>query len=81
MAKRVTRAKPDSTTLLLLAAIGVIGLFVARRYGVVSGLRAVNSALGIARTARAIRPSAGRPTRKRPARRVQPKVLRFSKPG
>jgi len=78
MTKRMTLVKPQSTTLLLLAAIGIAGLFVARRYGVVSGLRAVNSALGIAP---AVRPSASRSARKRPARRVRSKVLRFSKPG
>jgi hypothetical protein len=66
--------------LLLLAAIGVVGLLVARRYGVVNGLRTVNRALGIARVVRTGRPSAAQSTRKRPARRVRPKVLRFSKP-
>ncbi|SEP11551.1 hypothetical protein SAMN02990966_04056 [Rhodospirillales bacterium URHD0017] len=70
--KRLTQAKPDTTMLLLLAAIGVVGLIVARRYGVVNGLRTVNRALGIARIVR---------TGKRPARRVRPKVLRFSKPA
>lgn len=59
--------------LLLLAAVGVVGLIVARRYGVVNGLRTVNGALGIARTVRA-----GRPTGKRSARRIRPKVLSFS---
>ncbi len=67
--------------LLLLAAIGIVGLLVARRYGAVHGLRAVNRALGIARTVREGRPSAGRAARKRPARKVRPEVLRFSRPG
>jgi hypothetical protein len=78
--KRVTQSKPDLTTLLLLAAVGVVGLLVARRYGVVNGLRTVNRVLGIARIVRTGRPSAARSVRKRPARRVRPKVLRFSKP-
>jgi len=81
MTKRVTQAKPDPAMLLLLAAIGVVGVVIARRYGVVSGLRTVNHALGIARTVGVGRPSPGRPARKRPARRVRPKVLRFSTPG
>jgi hypothetical protein len=81
MVKRMTRAKPDPTMLMLLAAIGVVGLLVARRYGVVNGLRTVNRALGIARIVRPGRPSAARSARKRPARRVRPKVLRFSKPA
>jgi hypothetical protein len=79
--KRVTRAKPDPTMLMLLAAIGIVGLLVAGRYGVVNGLRAVNRALGIARTGRPAHPSARRSTRKRPARTVRPKVVRFSTPG
>jgi hypothetical protein len=65
-AKRGTQAKPDTTMLLLLAAIGIIGLIVARRYGVVNGLRTVNRGLGIARIVRTGRPSASRSTRKRP---------------
>lgn len=73
--KRLTQAKPDTTMLLVLAAIGVVGLIVARRYGVVNGLWTVNRAIGIARIVR----TGG--ARKRRARRVQPKVLRFSKPG
>ena len=80
MTKRVTRAKPDPTMLLVLAAIGLVGLFVTRRYGVVPVLRTVNQALGIARVVRSSRSAAG-PTRKRPARRIRPKVLAFSKPG
>jgi hypothetical protein len=80
MMKWVTQAKPDPTLLLLLAAIGVVGVFVARRYGVVSGLRTVNRALGIARTVQAGRPPGKRPARKRPARKVRPKVVRFAKP-
>lgn len=71
--KRVTQTKPDSTTLLLLAMVGVVGLLVVRRYGVVNGLRTVNQVLGIARLVRT--------GRKRPARRVRSKVLRFSKPA
>ena len=67
--------------LLLLAAIGVVGLIIARRYGVVNGLRTVNRGVGIARIVRTGRPSASRSTRKRPARRVWPKVVRFSRPG
>lgn len=74
-------AKPDPTKLLLLAALGVLGLIVARRYGVVNGLRAVNRALGLALVARGGRPSPARSVRRRPARRVRPKVLRFSKPA
>jgi hypothetical protein len=72
MVKRVTQTKPDPTTLLLLAVVGVVGLLVARRYGVVNGLRTVNQVLGIARLVRT--------GRNRPARRVRPRVLRFSKP-
>ena len=81
MVKRVTKAKPDPTMLLLLAAAGVVGLLVARRYGVLSGLRTVNGALGIARAVKAGGRSGRRPARKRPARKVRPKVLRFSTPG
>jgi hypothetical protein len=81
MRKRVIQTKPDPTMLLVLAAIGVVGVLVARRYGVASGLRTVNRALGIAKTVRAGRPSVGRPARKRPARPVRPKAVRFSKPG
>jgi hypothetical protein len=81
MTKRVTQAKSDPTMLILLAAIGVVGLLVARRYGVAYVLRTVNHALGIARVVRTTRPSAARPTRRRPARRVRPKVMGFSKPG
>ena len=71
MTRRTMNAKPDPTKLLLLAALGVVGLIVARRYGLVNGLRAVNRALGLALVARG----------GRPARRVRPKVLRFSKPA
>jgi len=78
MTKRVTRAKSDPTMLLVLAAIGLVGLFVTRRYGLVPVLRTVNQALGIARVVRSARRSAARPIRKRPARRVRPKVLAFS---
>ena len=80
MTKRLTRAKPDPTMLLVLAAIGLVGLFVTRRYGVAPVLRMVNQALGIARVVRSARRSAARPTRKGAARRVRPKVLAFSKP-
>ena len=73
MAKRATHAKYDPTRLLVLAAIGLVGLYVTRRYGVVPVLRTVNQALGIARVVRS--------ARKGPARRVRPKVLAFSKPG
>ena len=78
--KRVTKAKTDPTMLLLLAGVAVVGLLVARRYGVVNGLRTVNRALGIARLVRTGRPSAARSARKRPARRVRPKVVGFSTP-
>ena len=81
MAKRVTQAKSDPTLLLVLAALGLVGLLVARRYGVVPVLKTVNQALGIARVVRAVRRSAARPGRRRPARRVRPKVLAFAKPG
>ena len=52
MAKRVTQAKSDPTLLLVLAAIGLVGLFVTRRYGLAPVLRTVNQALGIARVVR-----------------------------
>jgi hypothetical protein len=81
MTKRVTRAKSDPTMLLALAAIGLVGLFVARRYGLAPVLGTVNQALGIARVVRSASRSAARPTRRRPARRVRPKVLAFSKPS
>jgi hypothetical protein len=77
MTKRVTQATSDPTILLVLAAIGLVGLFVTRRYGLAPVLRTVNQALGIARVVRSSRPAA----RRRPARRVRPKVLAFSKPG
>jgi hypothetical protein len=80
MTRRVTQATSDPTMLLVLAAIGLVGLFVARRYGVLPVLKTVNRALGIARVVRSSRPAA-RPARRRPARRVRPKVLAFSKPG
>jgi hypothetical protein len=38
-----------STVLVWLAAIGIVGLLVARRYGVAHALWAANRALGIAR--------------------------------
>jgi hypothetical protein len=74
MAKRVTQAKSDPTMLLLLAASGIVGLLVIRRYGVVPVLRTLNHALGIARVVRS-----AQPTRRRRARRVRPKVLGFSR--
>jgi hypothetical protein len=80
MAKRVTQAKLDPTVLFLLAAIGIVGLLVTRRYGVAHVLRTVNQALGIARVVRTAHSPAARPTRRRPARRVRPKVIGFSKP-
>jgi len=67
--------------LVLLVAIGIVGLLVTRRYGVAHVLRTVNQALGIARVVRTARSPAARPTRRRPARRVRPKVIRFTKPG
>lgn len=80
MIKRVTQATSDPTLLLVLAAIGLVGLVVTRRYGLAPALRTVNQALGIARVVRSNR-SAARPARRRPARRIRPKVLAFSKPG
>jgi hypothetical protein len=80
MTKRVIQAKSNQTMLALLAAIGIVGLLVARRHGVQHVLRTVNQALGIARVVRTARPSTARPTRRRPARRVRPKVMGFSKP-
>jgi len=81
MTTRVTQAKADPTLLVVLAAIGIVGLLVARRYGVAPVLRTVNQALGIARVVRSARRSTARPERTGPARRVRPKVLGFSKPG
>jgi hypothetical protein len=81
MAKRVIRAKSDPTMLLVLATIGLVGLFVTRRYGLAPVLRTVNQALGIARVVRSASRPAARPARRGPARRVRPKVLAFSKPG
>ena len=72
----MTRPKSDQTMLLMLAGIGLVGLLLARRHGVVPVLRTVNQALGIARVLRSTRPG-----RKRPARRVRPEVLAFAKPG
>lgn len=76
MARRVNRAKPDPTLLLLVAAIGLVGVLVTRRYGLTPVLRTVNQALGIARVVRSVRPE-----RRGRARRVRPKVLGFSQPG
>lgn len=81
MTRRVTKAKSDPTLLLLLAAIGLVGLFVTRRYGLAPVLRTVNQALGIASVVRSAGRSAPRSARRGPARRVRPKVLAFSKPG
>ena len=81
MAKRVTLAKSDPTMLLVLAAIGLVGLLVTRRHGALPVLRTVNKALGIVRVVRSTGRSAARPARRGPARRVRPKVLAFSKPG
>jgi len=60
--------------LILLAVIGIVGLFAARRYGVTAMLRTVNQTLGIVRIVRSTQR-----TRKGPARMVSPKVLGFSK--
>ena len=81
MAKHLTQSRQHQATLMLLAAVGIVGLLVVRRYGLVQGLRTVNRALGIARVVHAMRPPASRPARRRPARRIQPKVLGFTKPG
>lgn len=81
MTKRVTQTTSDPTMLLLLAALGLVGLYVARRYGVVSVLGTVNRALGIARVVRSAGRSPARPARKGRARRVRPKVVAFSRPG
>jgi len=64
MTKRVTQAKSNQTMLVLLAAIGIVGLLVARRHGVQHVLRTVNQVLGIARVVRTARPSTARPTRR-----------------
>lgn len=77
---RMKQAKPDPALLVLLAAIGIVGLLVTRRYGVVLVLRTVNQALRVARAVTARR-SAARPTGRRPARRVRHKVLGFSNSG
>jgi len=74
MTKRMTKAKIDPTMLVLLAAIGLVGLLVTRRYGVVPVLRTVNQALRVVRSSR----SAARPAGRGPARRVRHKVLGFS---
>jgi hypothetical protein len=74
MTKRLTQANSDPTALLLLAAIGIVGLLVVRRHGVVPVLRTLNQALGIARLVRSAQPA-----RRRRARRVRPKVLGFSR--
>jgi hypothetical protein len=63
--------------LVLLAAIGIVGLLVTRRYGVAHVLRTVNQALGIARVLRTARLSVARPTHRRRARKVRPKVMGF----
>jgi hypothetical protein len=66
MIKQVTPAKPDYAMMMVWAAIGLGGLLIARRYGFLTGLRTVNDALGVART-----------VRRRPARRLRPKSVRF----
>ena len=81
MAKRMTQEKSDPAMLVLLAAIGIVGLLVIRRYGLAPVLRAVNQALGVARVVRSAHRSGARPVRRGPARRVRPKVVGFSKPG
>jgi hypothetical protein len=80
MTTRVREGKSNPTTLVLLAAIGIVSLLVARRHGLVHVLRTANQALGIARLVR----TAGRPAaapRHKQARRVRTRVLGFSKPG
>ena len=81
MIRHVTPSTADKAVLLLLAGAGLVGLLVVRRYGLVHGLRTVNRALAIARLVRTVRPSAPRLARKRPARRVRPKAVAFSKPA
>ncbi len=73
MVKRYKRSRLDPTTFILLAAVGVVGALVARRYGLLQGLRTVNRALGVASVVRAPRKPRARP--------VRPKVVRFSRPG
>ena len=79
MAKRVIQTKSDPTRLILFAVLGVAGLLLARRFGAVPALKAVNQGLRVARIVRTAR-SGTAPGRKRPARRVRPKVLGFSRP-
>jgi hypothetical protein len=76
----MVKSRSDPTMLVLLAASGIVGLLVVRRYGVVPVLRTANQALGIARGVQSARRSAVRPARSKPARRVRPKVLGFSTP-
>ena len=76
----MVKSKSDPTTLVVLAALGIVGLLVIRRYGVVPVLRTANQALGIARVVQSARRSAARPARRKPARKVRPKVLGFSTP-
>src|SRR5262245_57101523 len=52
MAKRATHWTRDPATLIVLATVGMIGLLVARRHGVLPALRTVNRALGIVRVVR-----------------------------
>lgn len=77
MTKSAMQTKANPTMLVLLAGIGIVGLILARRYGAVRVLSAVNEGLQVARR---VRPSATRHKRKRPARKVRPTVLRFSEP-
>jgi len=63
MRKRATQANSDPTMLLVLAAIGLVGLLAARRSGLAPILKTVNQALGIARVVRSDRRSAPRPGR------------------
>jgi len=77
----MVKSKSDPTMLVVLAAIGIVGLLVMRRYGVVRVLQTANQALGIASVVQSVRRSAVRPARRKPARKVRPRVLGFSKPG
>jgi hypothetical protein len=79
MARRVTRTNFDPAKLVLFAALGVAGMLLARRYGAVTALKAVNQGLRVARIVRSAR-SGATTARKRPARRVRPEVLGFSGP-
>ena len=76
------QAKSDPTLLVLLAAIGLVGLLVTRRYGVVPVLRTVNQALRVARVVRsepfsgtADGPQARAPSPAQSARLFKPTLL------